>query len=125
MMAHFFQLADMGYFWGAQCMQLDIRKLLLDLAKCIGIEIQAQFRMVAALQQQLITAILNGFADFLAVGVHISDIGISMARNAVEIAKLTIGNTNIGGIDISIDLPGHFSMGHVVFTHLISYIHQF
>ena len=81
--------------------------------------------MMPALQQQLIAAVPDGFLNFLLIGFNIGDIGIRMAGNAIEIAEFTIGNANIGGIYIPVDLPGNFSVRHLLFPQFIGHIHQF
>jgi hypothetical protein len=48
-----------------------------------------------------------------------------MAGNAKEIAEFTIGDANVGGINVAVNLPGHFSVRHLLFTQLIGYKHQF
>ena len=80
---------------------------------------------MASLQQQLIATPPECFFNFFNVGIDIRYIGVRMTGNPVEITKLTIGNANIGGIYIAVDLPGHFSVSHLLFTKLISYKHQF
>ena len=35
-----------------------------------------------------------------------------MTWNTIEITKLTIGNTYVSGIYITVDLPGYFAMRH-------------
>ena len=81
--------------------------------------------MVSALQQQLIPAPLNGLPDFLSVRIHVCDIGFSMARYAVEITEFAVGDTNVGGIDIAVDLPAYLAMWHLFFPERICNMHQF
>ncbi len=47
-----------------------------------------------------------------------------MPWNAVEIAKLAIGDTYISCIDITVDLPGNFSVRHLFFTAFIGHVHE-
>jgi hypothetical protein len=47
-----------------------------------------------------------------------------MTRYAVEITKFAIGDANVGGVYITVDLPGYFSMGYLFFTKGICYKHQ-
>jgi hypothetical protein len=48
-----------------------------------------------------------------------------MPGNAIEIAKLAIGDTNIGGVYVAIDLPGDLSVGDLFFSQFIGDPHQF
>src|SRR5215831_13352104 len=81
--------------------------------------------MVASLQKQLIASPSEGFLDFPFISFYVGDIGIRMARNAVEIAEFAIGNTYIGSIYISVYLPCHFPMRYLLFTQFICNKHQF
>jgi hypothetical protein len=47
-----------------------------------------------------------------------------MSWNAVEITELTIGDANVGGVHVPVDLPGHFPMRHLFFPELIGHKHQ-
>jgi hypothetical protein len=48
-----------------------------------------------------------------------------MSGNAVEITKLAVRYTDIGGIDVSVNLPGNLSMRYLLFSQFIGYLHQF
>jgi len=66
----------------------------------------------------------NGLFNFLPISVYIGDIGFRMSGNAVEITKLAIGDTNIGGVHITVNLPGHFTMWNLNFSEFVGHIHQ-
>jgi hypothetical protein len=95
------------------------------LAKKRGVEGETQFRMMASLEQQLVAAPAEGFLNFPLVGIDIRYISIGVARDAIEVAEFAVGDADIGGIDIPVDLPGYFSMRDLVFTQLVGYLHQF
>lgn len=118
-MGTLFQFGDMRHFGGAQGMQPDIRELRFDLPERVDIILQPQFGMVSSLEQQLITPVLDRFPDLLPIGVHVGDVRFRMAGDAVEIAKFTIGDADVGGVDVAIDLPGHFAMRDLFFAQLI------
>jgi hypothetical protein len=48
-----------------------------------------------------------------------------MARDPVEVTELAIGYTNVGGIEVPVDLPGYF-IGMMFFdvTDVVGYKHQ-
>ena len=97
---------------------------LFYLPKRFSIKIKPKFRMMAALQQQLVAAIFQSFFDLSAVGWHIGDICFGMTGNTIKIAELTISDAYIGGVYIAVYLPGDFSMRHLFFAQLICHIHQ-
>src|SRR5690242_17660296 len=109
-MRRFFKLGYVCHFRRPERMQFYRREFLLDLPECSGIEIQPQLRMMTALQKQLIASIPERFSYFFAVSGHIGNVGFGMARYAVKITELTIGDTDIGRIHIAVDLPGDLSM---------------
>ena len=82
-------------------------------------------RVMPALQKQLITSVTKGLFNFLFVRLHIGDVRVLMPGDPVKITELTIGNANIGGIHIPVDLPGNNSccIGFLNFTQLIRHIH--
>ena len=80
--------------------------------------------MVAALQEQLIAAPLQGFPDLFPVGIHGGDISFCVSGDPVEITELAVGDAHIGGVDVPVDLPTHFSMGHLLFPEFICYVHE-
>src|SRR6476661_8959362 len=80
--------------------------------------------MVASLQEQLVAAILNGFFYLSFICFYIGDVRIFMAGYPVKIAKLTIGNTYIGGVHIAVYLPRYPAMRHLFFPKLIGNEHK-
>jgi hypothetical protein len=48
-----------------------------------------------------------------------------MPGDAVKVTELTVSDTHIGGIHISIYLPGNKPMSHLFLPQLICYMHQF
>src|SRR4051812_9336842 len=120
-MTHLFKLAYMGYFRGPECMQLKGWEFLLYLSEGFGIKVKSKIRMVTTLQQQLVAAIFECFPDLTAVGIHIGNVCIRMARNAVEIAELAISHTYIGRVYVTVYLPGYFTMRHLLLAECISY----
>jgi hypothetical protein len=81
--------------------------------------------MVATLQQKLVAAISQGLGNFFPVGRHVRYVSLGMARYAIEIAKLAIGNAHIGSVYISVNLPRYFTLGNLFFSHFVRYKHQF
>jgi hypothetical protein len=47
-----------------------------------------------------------------------------MSGDPVEITELAIGDANIGSVHVAVDLPTHFSMGHLFFPEFVSHVHQ-
>jgi hypothetical protein len=47
-----------------------------------------------------------------------------MTGYAVEITEFAIGDTDVGGIDVTVDLPGYLSMRHLFATQFIGQEHQ-
>src|SRR5829696_3593525 len=80
--------------------------------------------MMATLQQQLIATVLKSLFYLSAVCRKICDICFGMAWDPIKVTKLAIGNTNVGGVDISIDLPGYLSMWYLLFSKFVGNKHQ-
>ena len=72
---------------------------------------------MTALEKQLVAAIFYSFPDLFTIGRHVGNIGFGMPGYPVEIAKLAVGDANIRGIDIAVDLPGNFSVGDLFFRN--------
>lgn len=79
--------------------------------------------MMSALKQKLISTKAKGFLYFDLIGFDIGDVTFLMAWSAKEITKLTVSNADIGSIDISIDLPGHFPVWYLDLSEFICGIH--
>ena len=105
-------------------MQLKRRVELFQLTEQRCIEVEAQFRMMAALQQQLIAAPAEGLFYLFFVGIDTRDIGVGMAGNALEITEFAIGDTNVRGVDIAIYLPGHLTVRNGDLPQFIAHLHQ-
>src|SRR6478672_5855681 len=80
--------------------------------------------MMATLQQQLITAEFYGLFYLLFICFNIRDIRFCMSGYAIEVAKLTIGDTHIGRIHVAVYLPGYLSVRYLFLAKFIGYIHQ-
>ena len=76
--------------------------------------------MMAALQQQLLASVSESFFNLPFIRFDISNISIFVSRNAVKVAKLAIGDANIGGVHISINYPCYFSVRNLDLPQLIS-----
>src|SRR5688572_22797903 len=100
-------------------MQFYRRVFLFYLAERIGIKVQSQFRMMSSLEQELITTIPDCLFYFFPVYTHTGNIGFGVTRDAVKITKLAIGDTYIGSVHITINLPGNFSVRYLLFAHFI------
>ena len=88
-------------------------------------EAEANARRLSSLvQQQLVAPVFECLFDLLTVGGHVSDICFRVPGYAVEITEFTVGDTNIGGVHVPVDLPGHLSMGHLLFPQFIADEHQ-
>lgn len=81
--------------------------------------------MVAALQQQLIAAIADGFLYLDFISLYIGDIGLCMPGLAVKVAELTVGHTHVGRVYIAVYLPGDDIIGFVQHPQLVTDGHQF
>ncbi len=95
-------------------MQFDIRVQRFQLTKKRYIKIKSQVGVMATLQQQLVAPVLNGFFDFLFIRINVGNIRFFMPGYPVKITELTVGDTYVRGIYVAIDLPGHFSMRHLL-----------
>ena len=72
------------------------------------VEVNAQLRMQAALQQQLVAAQTERAVDFFAVLLHRGDERpVGLVGFAVEVAELAARNADVGDVDVAVDLPGH------------------
>ena len=105
-------------------MQLDVGEFLFDLSECIDVVLESQFRMMTALEQQLIAAVAKGFPDLFPIRGHVGDIGLGVTGDAVEIAEFTIGDTDVGGIDVSVDLPGNFSVWYLDLPQFVGNMYE-
>jgi hypothetical protein len=121
----FLQLANVGYFGRAQCVQLECGIKFFQAAEQVNIELKAQAGMVAALQQELVAPVTEGLFYLLPVGVNICDIGFGVTGYAVEIAKLTVCNAHVGSVHIAVYLPGDLAVRHLFQAQLVGQEHQF
>src|SRR6187402_3513008 len=115
----------MGYFGWSEGMQLQVGIERLQLAEEAGIECQSKSRVVSALEEELVAAPAKGLFNFLFIGFDIGDISICVARDAIEIAEFAVGETNVGGIDVPVDLPGDLAMGDLHFPEFVGQVHEF
>jgi hypothetical protein len=76
--------------------------------------------MMAALQQQLVSAQSECLFDFYLVGFNVSDVAFFMPWSPEKITEFTVGDANIGSINVAVDLPGYFSAGHLLLSQFIS-----
>jgi hypothetical protein len=81
--------------------------------------------VVAALQEQLLTAEFKHLVYFLSVLVYSGDIRFIVSGTAVKITKFAIRNTDIGRIGIPVDDPCHFVIRDMVLPELVGHKHQF
>ena len=96
----------MEYFGRAERMQSDLRIARFQLPEQVFVKIDPQFRVQAALQQQLVAAQREGFLDFLGVLFDRGDVGpFGLVRLAVKIAEFTTRNADVRDVDIAVDLP--------------------
>jgi hypothetical protein len=72
----------------------------------------------------LISTEAKSFFNFFLVRFDIRDIGFRVAGNTIKITELAICHTHIGGVYISVYLPGDFSIRLLNFPELIRYVHQ-
>jgi hypothetical protein len=114
----------MGHLGRTEGMELKVGIFLLKLPEQGGIKIQSKIGMMASLKQQLVAAIFKGFLDLFPISGHVCDIGFGVPGYSVEIAEFAIGDTNVGGIDIPVDLPGHAPMRYLFFAEFVSQEHQ-
>src|SRR5690606_11796932 len=90
----------------------------------IGVNHDTQVWVMPTLKQQLIPAISKGLLNLASVGFYIGNIAFFVARSPKEGAKLAVGNTDIGRVDITVNLPGHFAVRHLYLTKFIGDIRQ-
>jgi len=48
-----------------------------------------------------------------------------VARDAVEITELTVGDADVRGVDVAVDLPGDQTMRNLHFPQFVGDLHQF
>lgn len=121
-MAHFFEMTDMCHFRRSKGMEFQSWKLLFQLAEQSGVIGETQIGVVAALEEELLTAEAEGLFDFDPVFVHGGDIGLLVTGSSVEVAKLTIGYADIGRIGIAVDDPGDSVSRDMLLPEGIAYI---
>ena len=107
-------LCDMGYLRRTQCVEAQGRIETLKFTKQLFIELDAQFWMHSALQQQLIAAKFIEAVNLLAVLLDSGyKVFLGLVRFAVEVAEEAARGADIGGIDIAVNLPGdNARIGH-------------
>ena len=90
------------------------------------VEVNAQLRMQAALQQQLVAAKLQRTVDLLAVfGQRGDECPVCLVGLAVEIAEPATRDADVGDVDIAVDLPGHhLRVGNHGAAHLVGHERQ-
>jgi GGDEF domain-containing protein len=117
------QAGDLQLKMVVRAVQRELRKGALDRREHRLVTLDPELGVMTALQQQLIAAKTDSFRNFFPVGWHIGNVSLRVTRNAVEIAKLTISNADIGCVYISIYLPGNFSMWYLFLSQFISHEH--
>src|SRR5215471_4608093 len=93
----------MDKFTRTKSMDVQLRKLLLNMSKQIQIPLLGQFRMVTSLHQNLRSAERNGLLDLLIDFIEGDHISITIFLGPIKGAKLAINVANVGVIDIAID----------------------
>src|SRR5687767_3579577 len=81
--------------------------------------------MMPSLEQQLVASPAKSFLYFLFIRSNIRDVGLRVAGDAVKITELTIGDTYVRGIHITINLPGHLSIRLLDLPQFIRHKDQF
>ena len=80
---------------------------------------------MSALQQQLFTAITDGLFYLDTVGLLVGDIGFRMTGHPIEVAELTVGDADVGGVQVSVDDPGDLVVRLFHHPQAVTNLHQF
>ena len=79
-------------------MQVEIGIKRFKFSEKIRVETQTEIGMMTTLKEQLIASKAKHLFNFFLVLIYCCDVSIRSARLAKEVAELTIGNTNVGGV---------------------------
>ena len=103
--AYFSYMSHLGC---AQSIEAQCRETLCKSAEQLLVVVDTERRMQTALQQQLVATESEHLLDFgnvlLKCGYEVS---LGLVGFAVEVAKTTPRNTDIGNVDIAVNLPRH------------------
>ena len=87
---------------------------------------EVEFRMQTALEQQLVAAEGDGFANLLTVFVKGGDVGaVPVGEAAVEVAEFAATDADVGNVDVAVDLPGDGVAGVELAATGVGCGHQF
>src|SRR5690606_21181007 len=95
-----------------------------QLPEQIGVKLDTQVWVMSTLKQQLIPAIFKGFLNLDFVGFYVGNIAFFVPRSPKEVAKLAVGDTDIGRVDVTVNLPGHFAVRILYLSKFIGDIRQ-
>lgn len=104
---------NVGHFGCTERMEPDLRVVGLERAEQLLVVGDVQFRVQAALQQQLVAAEAERFGDLGVVLFDGRDEGLlGLVRTAMEVAELTPRQADVRDVHVAVDLPRHhFGIG--------------
>ncbi len=105
-------------------MELEVGIEGFELPEEIGIKIEAQIGVVAALEEELVAAEQEQFVNFFFVFLDGGGVRLGMAGAAIEVAELAIGDAHIGGVGIAVYDPGDDIVGHMMLPEAVADVHQ-
>ena len=105
-------------------MKLEVGVPFFQLPEELRVIIEAELRVVAALQQELLSSQCKSLFDLLAVLLQGGYVALFMAGPAKEVAELAVGDANIGGIGIAVNDPGDHISRHMVLPEAIANKHE-
>ena len=93
-------------FRRAEAVDVDLRKVALDVAQQFFVPLELELRMQAALHQNLIAAELDRFLNLLQQLVALEHVAFRMLRRAIERAEIADRRADVRVVDVAIDVVG-------------------
>src|SRR5208337_4474397 len=96
---------------GAEAVDVDPGKMILDIAEQLLVPLQSQMRMQSALHEDLVSAQRHGLADLLEHDVAVEHVGIGIVHLAVKSAEIADCGADVGVVDVAVDVVRAVRLG--------------
>ena len=95
----------------AEAVDVDLRKVALDVAQQLFVPLELEFRVQSALHQDLVAAQVDRLLDFLQQHVALEHIAFRVFGLAKERAEIAHGRADVRVVDVAVDVVGAVRLG--------------
>src|SRR5208337_1454764 len=96
---------------GAEAVDVDPGKMVLDVAEQLLVPLQSQMRMQSALHEDLVSAQRHGLADLLEQDVTVEHVRVGVVHLSIESAEIADGGADVGVVDVAVDVVRAVRLG--------------